>query len=40
MRKVICGLFVALAVVLAVAPHTGGGADQTETVANGRPGPL
>lgn len=38
MRKVICGLFVALAVVLAVAPHTG--ADQTETVANGRPGPL
>ena len=38
MRKVICGLFVALAVVLALAPHTS--TDHTETVANGRPGPL
>lgn len=40
MRKVVFGLFVALAVVLAVAPLTSTDKAETETVANGRPGPL
>lgn len=40
MRKVVCGLFVAMAVVLAVAPLTSADKTDTQTVANGRPGPL